>query len=816
MLKTPQSLMGRRWQFFLVQPKKREKSSDPDSTKAGMSTLFFFAVGGDLAVPDYSLREALNWSLPFVENARQPACKAYARLDLSASRTYPTLAFDLADIDYDAEDMLSTNVADDRRFEDPQLAYRFKEHFNPCKRIVMSDGCSEISAWAMAQIAQMLGLPEVPSVIQGRIFGAKGIWYVSADQDTARSTEKPPGKNIKIANSQIKVRYPLHEVRHFGKELLTMNVVKASGPCKPSILHIGFMPLLEDRKVPELAIRGFIGPRVQAEMNDLLTSLETPVQLREWMAQQNEYYEICNRENGITTAGGFPWSKGEQIIQMLESGFFPQEDAYLAELVVEMVGNYLTLKRKNFKIHVPRSTTVIGISDPLGCLQPGEIHIGFSTPFRDHKAGASWMHLHGMNVLSTRNPSMAGSDMQKLRAVYKPELAHLRDVVVFPSQGMRPLAGKLQGGDYDGDTFWLCWEPSLVDPFLNAPAPWETDVPTPEQLGIIKDSTTLADTVGSCPTDSALADWLVACAATRMSHNLLGTVTLEWEKMVYHDNDIDTKRSRTMIALHDYLVDADKQGYRFDKYAWDLFKQREKIPKSLRTPTYRAFTSYDEEDGEKADSMVKYKVPPRIIDAVLFDVIMPIVTATKNKASTVVKEHATALDRDLVRFYRATLLESSSNSQTIREELEALQHKMAPVRKIFRQGMKRKERKNNWEIVMNECRKAYDAITPNNIKCPSVIEWLRPQLNDMTVWDKLKASALANFEHGGTTPGRFMYNVAGEVLCRIKANASGRTRLIIMPQYLILKPRKRKRVEVVEEQDNEYDMNESLFDNLTI
>jgi hypothetical protein len=46
--------------------------------------------------------------------------------------------------------------------------------------------------------------------------------------------------------------------------------------------------------------------------------------------------------------------------------------------------------------------------------------------------------------------------MQKVRAVYKEELSHLTDVVVFPSKGCVPLAHKLQGGNYDGDTFWLC------------------------------------------------------------------------------------------------------------------------------------------------------------------------------------------------------------------------------------------------------------------------------------------------------------------------------------------------------------------------
>jgi hypothetical protein len=58
--------------------------------------------------------------------------------------------------------------------------------------------------------------------------------------------------------------------------------------------------------------------------------------------------------------------------------------------------------------------------------------------------------------LVARHPSLRCSDMQKVRAVYKEELSHLTNVVVFLSKGSVPLAQKLQGGDYDDDTFWLC------------------------------------------------------------------------------------------------------------------------------------------------------------------------------------------------------------------------------------------------------------------------------------------------------------------------------------------------------------------------
>ncbi|KAK8093292.1 uncharacterized protein PG998_014693 [Apiospora kogelbergensis] len=53
-----------------------------------------------------------------------------------------------------------------------------------------------------------------------------------------------------------------------------------------------------------------------------------------------------------------------------------------------------------------------------------------------------------------RCPAHLPSDVQKATAVFKKELRHLRDVVVFPTTGSEPLANILSGSDYDGDEAW--------------------------------------------------------------------------------------------------------------------------------------------------------------------------------------------------------------------------------------------------------------------------------------------------------------------------------------------------------------------------
>jgi hypothetical protein len=74
-------------------------------------------------------------------------------------------------------------------------------------------------------------------------------------------------------------------------------------------------------------------------------------------------------------------------------------------------------------------------------------------------------------VLALRSPCKLPTDIQKLSAVYKPELAHLRNVIVMSANSetcKRSPASDLSGGDYDGDTIQLIWDKELVGSFINA------------------------------------------------------------------------------------------------------------------------------------------------------------------------------------------------------------------------------------------------------------------------------------------------------------------------------------------------------------
>ena len=214
------------------------------------------------------------------------------------------------------------------------------------------------------------------------------------------------------------------------------------------------------------------------------------------------------------------------------------------------------------------------------------------------------------------------SDIQKLRAIAHPKLAHLTDVIVFPVRGEYPLAGKLQGGDYDGDTFWICWDNILVEPFRNAPAP--LNPPNHADSGIEKDDKALKQVMDTRDL-SSIDGFLKEAFDFRLTSSLLGMATNLHEKVAYNQNKITSHEIDALCDLHDLLVDAPKQAYKFDekKFHW-LVGHKLKL-KDQHEPAYKqAMKSRNNREIGTNDKMTpgdyNYN-PDNILDYLYFDVI---------------------------------------------------------------------------------------------------------------------------------------------------------------------------------------------------
>ncbi|KAF4447211.1 hypothetical protein F53441_9259 [Fusarium austroafricanum] len=117
------------------------------------------------------------------------------------------------------------------------------------------------------------------------------------------------------------------------------------------------------------------------------------------------------------------------------------------------------------RIFVQKSRLLFGVCDALDVLREGEVAVKVTM-----EENGLPHALKNTEVTVIRNPCLHPGDWQKFKVVERPELAHLTDCIVFSTRGKRPAADMMSGGDLDGDTFFVCWDPDLVPSTISTPA----------------------------------------------------------------------------------------------------------------------------------------------------------------------------------------------------------------------------------------------------------------------------------------------------------------------------------------------------------
>ena len=120
----------------------------------------------------------LEWLISPKTNQESTISKLYCRIPLSLSSTLPTVAFAPHQI---------------------RVGQDIKSSSDEC----MTDGCGKASPAVFCEIKEILGIEQVPAAVQGRLGGAKGVWYVDPETD-------PYCQDlwIELKDSQIKYEYP--------------------------------------------------------------------------------------------------------------------------------------------------------------------------------------------------------------------------------------------------------------------------------------------------------------------------------------------------------------------------------------------------------------------------------------------------------------------------------------------------------------------------------------------------------------------------------------------------------------------------------
>ncbi len=412
-------------------------------------------------------------------------------------------------------------------------------------------------------------------------------------------------------------------------------------------------------------------------------------------------------------------------------------------------------------IGVAESTYAFMIADPLAILEEDEVHIAFSSAFRDHKTGVDQTMLHDIDVLVARSPAHLPSDIQKVRAVFKPELRLYRDVIVFPSKGSVSLASKLSGGDYDGDKAWICWDPDIVEPFRNAQVP---DPPKIEFYGIEKDNTKVSDLL---PYPDYMNRFLRHAFNFNLQTNMLGICTLYHEKYCYHNKAIDSKPAIQIASLLGNLVDSAKGGYIFDNTKWTDFLKKHDLPRNLTDPAYK------DRNARPTKHLIDHLVH---------------VTARNIRDDVLKKfsEHfqdVSERDDDLFR-HRIGAVEEAQTNEELAKVLDNLKTGLKTIKDYWvvhahveddeAVHATRKSHALTFGALVERCRRDFLELGPTLDTPPTsdkIATWQRDHAaGHSSHWDFLKAS-VAFYHHYRSA---FIWHVAGVELGEIKVTARGR------------------------------------------
>ncbi|OTB00025.1 hypothetical protein M426DRAFT_268321 [Hypoxylon sp. CI-4A] len=559
----PHSFLGRQWAAFWVKD-GRKKSSLQESSPGMQSrpqileTIRLFAEAGrdfaklgpidarppraknSIVRPYLTRAQMLDWLLNFEDNGSESYLKLFTRISLGLSKTTPFV------------------------LQENQIHHRENDLRYLATGDVMNDGIGRISPSLMKKLPNVLGGREIPCAVQGRIGSAKGMWITDVTDTSNEDWIETHPKQRKWECKWSDEYHHTLEIRSFSSKL------------KPANLNTQFLPVLEDRAIDKRAMRQTISDRISdeisKEMEYIKSALKHPELLRKWVFENSMHPPDRPCHDAIPFLGGLPAFDDDIINFLLDGGFDPLKQKYLLDRVVKRQRQKYEKLESEMKIKIGRSAYAYMVVDFLGVLEPNEIHLGFSSRFEDGVEDP--LDLHGFDVLVGRCPAHFPSDIQKVKAVFKPELRHLQDVVIFSSKGDKPLADKLSGGDYDGDTAWVCWDPDIVNNFRSAKVPFKPNL----SPYFKRDKTTVGELLKRHGKDKFIDVMIEQAFRFSLKQDFLGICTAYKEKFCHDRNCISDRPALALSSLLGDIADQAKQGIIFGQKDWDAF-QRDMLSK---------------------------------------------------------------------------------------------------------------------------------------------------------------------------------------------------------------------------------------------
>ncbi|KAL8409884.1 hypothetical protein RB594_008105 [Gaeumannomyces avenae] len=803
-------LAGRQWAAFYTKDAGYKKpathlSVGRDSAKAVFKDrTYLFAIDGhDFRTPSpmnslppkdqkvvartrLSVFRMLDWLLQLQKNKGQPYLKLFSRIALGLSPTYPTVTFEPHQIRAQAKDLLS-----------PQGS-------------VMNDGVGLMSRSVAQKIQKSLGLVTVPCAVQGRLGSAKGMWIIDVEDLSGEDW-------IETYPSQRKWECDISD-----PDQRTLEVRSHASELRSARLNLQFLPVLEDRSRDKnkfrTAVGNLLGENLQTELGGLRAALNRPIQHRQWVHENSTSRDTRIRHGQVPFLGGIPDKDEEMMNMMLDHGFDPKKQKYLQDLAWGLQKKKCETLKEKLNITVGKSAYAYMVVDFGGHLEPDEVHMCFSSKFQVD--GFADTLLDGIELLVARSPAHYISDIQKVKAVFKPALKDLKDVIVFPRKGRVALADKLSGGDYDGDMAWVCWDKAIVENFDNSPVPQAPDLFEMGYLSKIKDK--MDDLVNEHGLETATSELIERSFLFNMRQNYLGICTNFKERLCYKRRNVHDQWAVLLSTLLSNLVDQSKQGIEFSAGQWRKLRNKLGEPNELDLPLYK-----------EGNWPHRHKTPDHIIDYLKFSVAKPLIdkelgifqkaisgakTAPGVSGSFVspskggsgqmaddISSEAYHFDSDLTELYNEF---SKMESQPVKALLTSLQKDICDVEKKWKQTMSMREvgtgegvsktgvdsdyrRKvlevyDKWVAIQPD-KTAHRALADSKVVIMLEQHFWHPEDSQ---WALLRASMA--FKLFYRTGYNFVWRMAGRQLMRLKslavAKTAGPAMAVVPGMYVALRP----------------------------
>lgn len=312
---------------------------------------------------------------------------------------------------------------------------------------VFTDGVGMLSPFLAQLITHELGIlrmsSEPPSIFQFRMGGCKGILAVSPSSKL---------QEITIRRSQYKFA-----ARHEGLEIIRWSQFAASNFNRQIIVVLSALGVPDE----------IFLEKQKAQLADLTLAMTNELKALTMLQK-----DIDPNQMTLTLAG------------MILDGFQRCQEPFMMSMLRLWRAWSIKYLKEKARITIEKGAFLLGCVDETATLKG---HFDESPIPKTHepleqrvkslpevfvqlsKAPNGKPEVILGPMLLARNPSLHPGDIRVVQGVEVEALRHLKDAVVVPQTGDRPIVNMCSGGDLDGDDYLVIWDPELLPREWNHP-----------------------------------------------------------------------------------------------------------------------------------------------------------------------------------------------------------------------------------------------------------------------------------------------------------------------------------------------------------